>query len=194
MIHFLDDIKRFCVDLEHDLDPERLINCTLINHIVSQARSRPHPWSTMSPYTSWSSLTDKTWSARCLPEVLVPEDLPAEKDAAEIFRRSKPQVLSKKSTVVFPAFAQYLTDGFIRTIMPSSAEDTDDNPSRKRNNSNHDIDLCPLYGRTAQQTAALRLASEEIGQKGRLKSQKTETGEEYPPFRYHDDGTEVSEF
>ena len=58
----------------------------------------------------------------------------------ELFKRpAGQQRLSAKSTCLFPAFAQYLTDGFIRTDPRDTARTT----------SNHEIDLCPLYGRTA---------------------------------------------
>jgi prostaglandin-endoperoxide synthase 2 len=83
------------------------------------------------------------------------------------------QRLSDKSTCLFPAFAQYLTDGFIRTV-PTDP---------RRTTTNHEIDLCPLYGRTVEQTNALRVNSQKWGQRGRLKSQKI-GDEEYPPFLF----------
>jgi prostaglandin-endoperoxide synthase 2 len=86
--------------------------------------------------------------------------------------------LCPKSTLLFPAFAQYLTDGFIRTKMSHTGTDTE---NLRQNTSNHQIDLCPLYGRTPSQTLALRLCSEAAGQRGRLKSQMI-NGEEYAPF------------
>lgn len=77
----------------------------------------------------------------------------------------------KKSTCLFPAFAQYLTDGFIRTLMPNTSlekDRTNENTLRKQNTSNHEIDLSPLYGRTIEQTKQLRCKE---GGKGKLKSQ-----------------------
>lgn len=71
-----------------------------------------------------------------------------------------------------------MTDGFIRTV-PTDI---------RRTTSNHEIDLCPLYGRIPTQTAALRLNSNASGQRGRLKSQLIGT-EEYPPFLYLHGGT-----
>ena len=59
-------------------------------------------------------------------------------------------------------------------------QEGDDASTRlRRNTSNHEIDLCTLYGRNAEQTDALRLKSDD--QKGRLKSQLID-GEEYPPY------------
>src|ERR1051326_9577370 len=100
---------------------------------------------------------------------------PPEADVQKLFQRPEgaPARLSDKSTCLFPAFAQYLTDGFIRT-MPTD---------RSRTTTNHDIDLCPLYGRTRAQADQLRLKSRLPDEFGRLKSQII-NGEEYPPFLY----------
>jgi len=170
----------------------RFVNRGLINALVNAAPYRPHAWSTVSDYTSWRSLTDKTWSARSLPARHVdPHSLPDITALQEFFRRPDgKQRLSTKSTCLFPAFAQYLTDGFIRTDMPKpgGSENT-----RKRNTSNHEIDLCPLYGRTHAQTSALRCKSEVSGQRGRLKSQMI-NGEEFSPYYYLEGLTPKPEF
>ena len=167
----------------------RRINGWLINRVVNQVRHRPHPWSTVSDYVSWTSLTDQKWSARHLPATRIP-DLPAIDRVLEMFRQpGGRQRLSRKSTCLFPAFAQYLTDGFIRTRMPNiSIRETDD--LRRQNTSNHQIDLCTLYGRTEAQTAALRLGSSAAGQRGRIKSQ-TINGEEYSPFLFVSGGQAI---
>lgn len=161
------------------------ISNKMVQTAVTICRNRPHPWSTVSPYTSWVSLTDTTWSARHLPPVELP-DLPPEDAVVELFARPEGgEVPCAKSTCLFPAFAQYLTDGFIRTRMPHSDEPE---TLRLRNTSNHQIDLCPLYGRTAAQTDALRLKSDARGERGRLRSQIVNS-EEYAPFHYRPDGT-----
>ncbi|HEV7321353.1 MAG TPA: peroxidase family protein [Ensifer sp.] len=82
-----------------------------------------------------------------------------------------------KSTLLFPAFAQYLTDGFLRTDMAT----------RTRTTSNHEIDLSPLYGRTPAQTDVLRTKNEDPQLRGRLKVQQI-LGEDYPPFLFEEDG------
>jgi prostaglandin-endoperoxide synthase 2 len=164
----------------------RFVSGLLINGIVAETRPRPHPWSTKTPYISWAALTDRTYSARQLPaKDLGP--LPSEDAAASLFARAdgKPQVHCAKSTMLFPAFAQYLTDGFIRTMVFATKED------RARNTSNHEIDLCTLYGRTEDQTNALRLKSPT--QRGRLRSQ-TIKGEEYPPALYDANGKVLDAF
>jgi prostaglandin-endoperoxide synthase 2 len=145
----------------------------VVNSIVCCTRNRPHPWSTFSPYTSWQGLTDRTYLARHLPPADVPLKPPAEEVQKLFQRRNGVAKLSKKSTCLFAAFAQYLTDGFIRTV-PTDVT---------RTTTNHEIDLCPLYGRTPAQTAVLRLKSNAPGQRGKLKSQKIRD-EEYPPFLY----------
>jgi prostaglandin-endoperoxide synthase 2 len=151
-----------------------------INSLVECTRNRPHPWSTASDYTSWKSLTDRTYQARHLPAV-APGVQPPTADVQKLFARpDRGQVLSEKSTCLFPAFAQYLTDGFIRT----------DQHHRDRTTSNHEIDLSPLYGRTESQTNILRANIDTPGRRGRLKSQMID-GEEYPPFLYTRDGTAI---
>lgn len=153
----------------------------VVNEAVGVTRNRPHPWSTFSDYTSWQGLTDRTYLARHLPPIPTPPNLPAPDQVQKLFARpAGAQILSAKSTCLFPAFAQYLTDGFIRTDPTNPGKTT----------SNHEIDLCPLYGRTAAQTAVLRLKSEVPEQRGRLKSQII-NGEEYAPFLYVNNGTAI---
>ncbi len=70
---------------------------------------------------------------------------------------------------------------------PDESEDV-----RLRNTSNHQIDMCPLYGNNAAQTDALRLRSDASGRRGRLKSQKID-GEEWAPFLF-ENGVKKPEF
>jgi prostaglandin-endoperoxide synthase 2 len=169
----------------------RKLNKFAINSIVNVSRHRPHPWSTAHDYTSWTSLTDQRFSARHLPAKQFPNPPIPEKLVGFFKQPPGEQILSDKSTCLFPAFAQYLTDGFIRTRMPdTSAGETD--IVRLQNTSNHQIDLCPLYGRLPKQTDVLRLKSEDLGKRGRLKSQDF-NGEEYAPFLF-DNGQIKPEF
>lgn len=152
----------------------RRINALIINTACNAAAFRPHAFSTLADYTSWTSLTDRTHLGRTLAPVAPREDLPSVEAATKLFHPEGPQLRCPKSTLLFPIFAQYLTDGFLRT---SSAD-------RAKTTSNHDIDLSPLYGRTTTQTRALREKPEKVGgRKGRLKSQMIE-GEEFPPDLY----------
>lgn len=170
----------------------RKVNAFAVNSTLHVCRNRPHPWSTVHDYVSWTSLTDRHWSARHLPAKKANGLPPPEQVIGLFSRNGAPQRLCPKSTCLFPAFAQYLTDGFIRTRMPNPAQgDTD--AVRRQNTSNHQIDLCPLYGRTAEQTLALRQRSEAPGERGRLKSQIIR-GEEYAPFLLGADGSVKPEF
>ena len=173
------------------------VNRLVIDRTVNVCRNRPHPWSTRHDYISWSGLTDRTYNARLLPAKPYPaaEALgtrrPPIADTAALFARlpGKNQRLCPKSTGLFPAFAQYLTDGFIRTRLDNDPSRED----RRRTTSNHEIDMSPLYGRTEAQTRALRALSEAPGTRGRLKSQLI-GGEEFPKFLYGADGAIVPEF
>lgn len=161
------------------------VNRFVINRAVKVSRNRPHPWSTRHDYISWSGLTDRSYNARLLPAKPYPQieargtRRPPISDVAALFKRlpGTAQRLCPKSTGLFPAFAQYLTDGFIRTQLSNDPKLED----RRRTTSNHEIDLSPLYGRTEAQTTALRLLSNDHGLRGRLKSQII-NGEEYSPF------------
>ena len=176
------------------------VNEFLINKLCNAARNRPHPWSTQYPYIGWSGLTDRSFSARLLPAKPYPptEALgsrrPPLTDTARLFDApASGQRLCPKSTMLFPAFAQYLTDGFLRTQMSNDPPFGTGKEDRKRTTSNHDIDQSPLYGRTPAQTLVLRDLRGTAGTKGRLKSQ-TINGEELPPFLFGANGKVKPEF
>ncbi len=151
-------------------------NRRLVNRAIYQTATRPYQYSTLTDYTSWDSLSDRTFTGRHLPAVKPPDDLPSLERVTELFRRTT-ETPSAKSTVLFAYFAQWFTDGFLRTRR--------DDP--RRNTSNHEIDLSPLYGLNPTFTALLR---SHAG--GRLKSQ-TLHGEEYPPY-YFENGQPRDEF
>src|SRR5262245_6208978 len=101
--------------------------------------TRPHPWSTVSAYTSWRSLTDRTYFARHLQARDVQDiaALPPTANVLNLFRRTGKARECPKSTMLFPAFAQYVTDSFLRT----------DVNQRNKTTSTHELDLSALYGR-----------------------------------------------
>jgi prostaglandin-endoperoxide synthase 2 len=147
----------------------RFLSRKMINQFGYATTLRPRPLSLASDYTSWLSLTDKTFSGRHLPPSS-PEyqaGLPSEADVTALFRREQ-EVLSTDTTVAFVFFAQWFTDSFLRTDL---------NDFRK-NESNHEIDMCQIYGRTIAQTDLLR-----SGVGGHLKSQLID-GEEFPAFLF----------
>lgn len=153
---------------------ERKVNEYLIDNAVNKTKPRPYPLSTMSPYTSWRSLTDRIWSGRHLPpDPAFQRGLPPVESVVELFRRAPGRFkVSGKSTVLFSHFAQWFTDGFLRT----------DRRDPRKNTSNHDIDLSQLYGMKPDHGKFLRRFQE-----GKLKSQCIH-GEEYPPFYFDAEG------
>jgi prostaglandin-endoperoxide synthase 2 len=163
----------------------RYLNGRLVNAASAKMPYRPNPFSTMSTYTSWASLTDKKFSSRHLPAAGPVPDLPPADQVADVFVRPEGAFTpSAKSTVLFSYFAQWFTDGFLRSDRTPPPNGPDD----RKNDSNHEIDLMQIYGLTAEVTDQLR---SHAG--GLLKSQ-TINGEEYPPYLYGDDGNQKPEF
>ncbi|GGV24588.1 hypothetical protein GCM10010182_53980 [Actinomadura cremea] len=148
----------------------RGLNAAIIDRAIREMPGRPEPLSTMSGYTSWASLTDKTFSGRHLPPVPFRDGArPSAERAAELFTRDGDMIPCPRSTVLFAYFAQWFTDGFLRSDI---AEPRDP----RRTTSNHHVDLNPLYGLDAAATAAVRAFDG-----GLLKSQTIDGGE-FPPY------------
>ena len=161
----------------------RLVNRVIVNNAVAKAPFRPLRLSTMDDYPSWSSLTDRTWFNRYLAPKHI-DNLPPVQALADIYvpRPGGPR-LSDRSTVLFPSFAQWFTDGFLVT----SAQDP------RRTTTNHQIDLSQLYGLNATVQHALRLFSEARGQRGHLLSE-TDNGEEWAPRLFDANGVRDPRF
>jgi prostaglandin-endoperoxide synthase 2 len=152
-------------------------NRFIINRFASRMRPRPDPLSTMAPFTSWWSLTDRRWSARHLPPV-DQNGRPPVDEVERLFHLCGDQRMSDHSTLLFPHFAQWFTDGFLHT---------DPNNARK-NTSTHDIDLSQLYGQTRKVTTMLREPDT-----GLLKHSKV--GDRmFPPLLFGPDGKVKREF
>ena len=175
----------------------KMANRILVNSAIAKIPVRPLPFSTRSPYTSWASLTQRAHTGMHLPPTdwkplasgsimglyLKPADafvqnLPPVESLGVLFRQDGPTRYSEKSTLLLPYFVQWFTDSFIRS----------DRENPLRNSSNHEIDLCNIYGLTPAITAMLR-----SGKGGKLKSQVL-NGEEYPPFYHDEDGNPKAEF
>lgn len=172
------------------------VNKFLINNAIYKIPTRPFAFSTMSTYTSWDSLTDRTYSGLHLPpcdwKPLTDKKYLINLASAEKFEKNFPNVeeleilyrkngetkYSPKSTLIFPYFVQWFTDGFLRT----------NRQNHLKNISNHQIDLSPVYGLNSTITHLLRSY-----QGGKLKSQII-NGEEYPPFYYDENGQPKEEF
>jgi prostaglandin-endoperoxide synthase 2 len=158
-------------DLVQRVEPlRRLANRKLIDSAILRIPTRPNPLSTMAPYSSWASLTDRSYDGRHLPPVAIDEThLPSVDKVTALFAREGDGEQCPKSTLMFAYFAQWFTDGFLRS---------DRSPARdpRRNDTAHDIDLGPLYGIHPAMTEQLR-----SHEGGRLKSQ-TLNGAEFPPY------------
>ena len=150
----------------------RFLNRQVVNNAVLKAPPRPLALSTKAAYTDWATLTDKTWFSRYLPPASQ-EGLPPVAEVAGLFRLrpDRPPVLSDRSTLLFPSFAQWFTDGFLMT-----------DQDRRRTRTNHQIDLSQLYGLEPAVTAVLRRRSDLPGEKGKLKSVTSAGGEWAPPL------------
>ncbi|NEU73343.1 heme peroxidase [Hassallia byssoidea VB512170] len=175
----------------------RKVNKTLTNNAILKIPTRPYPFSTMSPYTSWDSLIDRTYSGLQLPPLdwkpltnenyiginLTPaekfeKNLPPIQDLEILYRKIGETKYSPKSSLIFPYFVQWFTDSFLRT----------DRFDPRKNSSNHHIDMCNVYGLNPKITHLLRSYKG-----GKLKSQIL-NGEEYPLFYYDEDGKPKEEF
>jgi prostaglandin-endoperoxide synthase 2 len=120
-------------------------------------------------YTTWKSLTDKTFTGRHLPEAQeIPELPPIDKVVALWRRKDNREIPSYNTSMLFSFFAQWFTDSFLRTNLLD----------RRKNTSNHEIDLCQIYGLNENMTNCLRLKTA-----GKLKYQ-TINGEVYPPYLF----------
>lgn len=156
--------------------------------------SRPHALSMKSDYTSWASLTDRSYTGRHLPpaSAAYQESLPPLAEVALLFERKDGATkFSEKSTLLFTSFAQWFTDGFLRTAMKEveTKEGSERVADYQKNTSNHDIDLCQIYGLDEKATDALR---EKKG--GRLKTSLCQNGEEFPPLYFDENGNPKAEF
>jgi prostaglandin-endoperoxide synthase 2 len=148
------------------------INGVYISAVVNSTPPRPYPLSLWSPgatranyhppplyraplqvtdYVSWTGLVDRGYTGRHLPPVAPTSNLPALDDLRELFARSKNAarqevMLTSNTSALFCFFAQWFTDSFLRT----------DTTDARRNTSNHEIDLCQIYGLNAAQADILR--------------------------------------
>src|SRR5436190_18340667 len=147
----------------------RLVSRAVINKFGYATTLRPRALSLASDSPSWLSLTDRTFSGRHLPPSTPAQQaaLPPEAEVVALYRRER-LMPATDTSVMFMFFAQWFTDSFLRTSLTDY----------RKNESNHEIDLCQIYGRSIEATKLLR-----SGQGGRLKSQMIE-GEEYPQFLF----------
>src|SRR5215217_1775516 len=96
----------------------RVVNAALISRAILKIPTRPNPLSTRADYTSWASLTDRTYDGRHLPPAAPSDSLPDVDVIAGLFNRGDEMVPCPKSTVLFPYFAEWFVDGFLRSERP----------------------------------------------------------------------------
>lgn len=169
------------------------LNDLLINMVASSAPPRPLPFSLWGPrpcpsgdaaggksadYIAWPGLVDRTYSGRHLPECsdAYAADLPPPQVVASLLQRGPTMIESTRSSALFCFFAQWFTDSFLRT----------DPRDFRRNTSNHEIDLCQIYGLTQADTDLLR-----EGRGGLLKHRSTPKGD-FPALLFQPDGERVA--
>ncbi|MEO7026078.1 MAG: peroxidase family protein [Caulobacteraceae bacterium] len=137
----------------------------------SNQKAKPAPaW--VSDYTSWPGLFDRGFTGRHLPPRLEDDGrrLPPAAEVVALFKRGQAMIPSPRSSTLFCFFAQWFTDSFLRT----------DPTDPRRTTSNHEIDLCQIYGLDEPSTWALR-----AGIDGRLKSRLV-GGQEFPCLLFKD--------
>jgi prostaglandin-endoperoxide synthase 2 len=147
----------------------RLITEAFVSLLANGTPPRPRPFTLSGDYTSWISLTDRSFTGRHLPVAPVGQQLPTEAEVLELFRRPPGKERpSENTSVLFLLFAQWFTDSFLRT----------DHTDWRKNTSTQEIDFCQIYGLSEAKTRLLRSM-----EGGRLSSQQID-GQEYPPFLF----------
>ena len=171
-----------------------LLNGVIIDGLVEKGEGRPLPYSLWTPtpvggkqlgdpsdppvdYISWASLIDRRFTARHLPpaDQAYVDRLPDLANVVALYKRSA-FIPSKTSSALLCFFAQWFTDSVLRTSMAD----------RRLNTSNHEIDLCQIYGLDAETAAILR-----THQAGTL---RTSLDGRYPPRMTDDDAKPLPEF
>ncbi len=158
-----------------------------VNYFAASTPARPRAFSLWSAepkppgdasgpitdYTSWPSLVDRRWNGRHLPPAdpayvsALPKDEPPNAASqtvgqiTELFAR-RGRMKTSRSSLLFMFFAQWFTDSVLRI----------DGTDRRKNTSNHDIDLCQIYGLSEETTRLLRTLSEDASERGKLRSQR----------------------
>lgn len=134
---------------------------------------RPRRTSMAADYPTWNGLVDRRYSGRHIgrcPETDLPVEPPMD-EHLELFVRKEFKA-AKDTSFLFAMFAQWFTDGFLRTKWEEEGKKT-----FRFNESNHEIDLCQIYGQGEEQTHLLR--AKDSRHRGRLKWQEID-GEVLP--------------
>ncbi|MDF3069936.1 MAG: hypothetical protein K0R38_5537 [Polyangiaceae bacterium] len=170
----------------------RFVSREYTDYLCSSVPPRPHGFSLCGPqqeisdYVSWPSLTNRGYSARHLapasastlpipsrPLRVAGATLPASAwdETTRLWSRVGEMQRCERSNVFFAFFAQWFTD----SIFNVNVKD------RRRNDSNHDIDLCQIYG--LNEAAARSLRTKDPRARGEL-AHRVVHGEEYPDLLF----------
>ena len=122
-----------------------LVSRVIINQFGYATTLRPRALSMAGDYTSWKSLTDRTFSGRHLPPA-TPEAIAALPPEAARARSTGASAMipSTDTSVMFMFFAQWFTDSFLRTSHTDC----------RKNTSTQEIDLCQIYGLSRREDAS----------------------------------------
>ncbi|MEM8971832.1 MAG: peroxidase family protein [Pseudomonadota bacterium] len=199
-------LKRFGPGVWRYLEENHSFRNAISRYFIQQASTRaperPLLFATDRAFTNWEGLRNATYSGRQLPAVqdVSSMKLPQSHDVVELFLRDKsndnaePQTDCIRSSLLFAAFAQWFTDGFLRTahglefdecgnVISNNNRPVRDPNRYQRNESNHDIDLAQIYGINEKATNILRIrgCGATHPDRGCLAFQATRDGE-FPPF------------
>jgi prostaglandin-endoperoxide synthase 2 len=154
----------------------RFVSRRTINDYAYRTPPRPRAVSMAADYTTWPGLTDRRYSGRHLCRASG-ADAPAQPDLEEVVKLFERRQFRRAAdtNLLFPFFAQWFTDSFLRTKWEEG-----ETRFFRENESNHEIDLCSIYGMSETQTTMLR---ERRG--GRLATQVI-GGEEWPAPLFED--------
>jgi prostaglandin-endoperoxide synthase 2 len=170
-------VRKAVVAIINSVGPiRRFVSRRAINKLAYAAPPRPRAVSMAAEYTTWRGLTDRRYSGRHLPPCegdAAPREPPI-KDVLALFKRETFRPATDTS-LIFAFFAQWFVDSFLRTKWEAG-----DKRTFRENESNHEIDLCQIYGVGEVQTTMLR---EEKG--GRLMTQQ-HSGESWPPSLFEE--------
>ena len=173
----------------------RIYSRGLIKGGVTNTAARPQPYTLWTPtpidpapvgpkpteppvdYISWTGLVDRRFTGRHLPPAPASytDRLPDLDRVLALYKR-RDFIPSSNCSALLCFFAQWFTDSFLRK----------DYSDERLNTSNHEIDLCEIYGLDAQTTRTLRTL-----QGGKL---KTRLGGRFPELLYDGLGTVKPEF
>src|SRR4051812_32083388 len=82
-----DSVGKLIDVLRHVPFGPRLVTSTFVGLLANATEPRPRPLTLAGDYTSWISLTDRSFSGRHLPPAPAGTQLPAEADVLDLFRR-----------------------------------------------------------------------------------------------------------